>query len=160
MKIMHITRVSLLVSLSIVLSFVKVFSMPQGGSITLMFLPLFFINRRYRLLYSTIAVVIVATINVMFDGYFLNPIQVGFDYYFPIFIMTIASAKRFENIRFLIALVIALGFYSLSGYLFFEVPFKASVIYNGTWLIPTVILNVIIYKLTKHRILAMLREDL
>lgn len=75
-----LTETAIMAALSIVLSYIVVFRMPQGGSVSLVLVPLIFLSLRRGPLWGCAAGVICGVVQLMFGGSFLNPIQVLFDY--------------------------------------------------------------------------------
>ncbi len=135
-------------ALSIALSFLKVFQMPQGGSITLYLIPIMFIAIRLNFKSAFVCCLIVAIVQVM-NGYILGVFQVGLDYILPVCaISLLAFVKEGKNVKLIIALIlvgiIMLSSYVLSGMIYFEASFEASLIYNATFFVPMYVLSSII----------------
>lgn len=155
MKTKQIVLIGFISALALILSLLKVFSMPQGGSITLYLIPLYFAAFNFDKKSCIFVAIVTATLQIIFGGYILNPIQVILDYYLPIlFITTCGIYGLNKYVSILIGSLLAMSSYVLSGMIFFEVPFIPSIIYNATFFIPTIIINGIIFiainpKLTK-----------
>lgn len=153
MKTKQIVIIGLISAITLSLSLFKVFSMPQGGSITLYLIPLYFVAFNFNLKDAFFVGFISATLQIIFGGYILNPIQVILDYYLPIlFITTCGVYTKNIFINILIGSLFAMLSYVISGVIFFEVDFIPSLIYNATFFIPTVIINMIVFLLINTKL--------
>ncbi|MGE5552537.1 MAG: energy-coupled thiamine transporter ThiT [Betaproteobacteria bacterium] len=75
-----ITEVGLAVALAAVLHFVKVFEAPQGGSVSLEMLPLFFVALRRGAGTGFLAGVLFGFLNLVLKPYVVTPVQFALDY--------------------------------------------------------------------------------
>ncbi|MDF9867743.1 thiamine transporter [Bacilli bacterium PM5-3] len=154
-KTKEIVNIALLAALAFLLSQFELFKMPQGGSITLYLVPLFFAAFNNDLKTNVFIAIVTATLQVLIGGYILNPIQVVLDYYLPI--LLICTCQVFKLNRYLnlcIGSLLAMFSYVVSGMVFFETPFIASIGYNATFFIPTIILNIIVFSIINPRLSA------
>lgn len=148
MKTKQIIIIGLISAIALVLSLFKVFTMPQGGSITLYLIPLYFVASNFKLKDAFYVAIVSATLQIIFGGYILNPIQVALDYYLPIiFITTCAIYTKNFYINVVIGSLLAMSSYVISGMIFFQIEFIPSIIYNATFFVPTIIINLIIFSL-------------
>ncbi len=153
MQTKQIVLIGFISAITLVLSLLKVFSMPQGGSITLYLIPLYFVAFNFDFKSCFFVAIVTATLQIMFGGYILNPIQVILDYYLPILFITTCGIYRLNKyVNILIGSVLAMASYVLSGMIFFEVDFIPSIIYNATFFIPTIIINVIIFMILNPKL--------
>lgn len=153
LKTRELVNIAAIAVLAAVLSLFELFRMPQGGSITLYLVPLFFGAFNEDLKTNVFIAIITATLQIFLGGYILNPVQILLDYYLPVlFICTSAifSLNRFVNLG--LGSMLAMVSYVISGMVFFQTPFVASVIYNATFFIPTLILNMIVFALINPRL--------
>ncbi len=139
---------ALCVALSVVLSYLKVFKMPQGGSITLEMAPLFFFAYRHGFKWGISAGALSGLLQMLFGGYIYHPVQAILDY--PLAFACTGLAGAFGP-HFLIGTAAA-GFarfvcHVLSGVIFFasyapagQNPWIYSSIYNAGYMIPDLIL--------------------
>ncbi|MDL2211533.1 energy-coupled thiamine transporter ThiT [Erysipelotrichaceae bacterium OttesenSCG-928-M19] len=152
-KTKEIVNIALISAIAFLLSLVILFRMPNGGSITVYLVPLFFAAFNNDLKTNVFIAIVTATLQVLFGGYVLNPIQVMLDYYLPVMFICICMIFRLNKyINLFIGSLLAMVCYVISGMIFFEVPFLASIIYNATFFIPTIILNLIIFALINPRL--------
>jgi thiamine transporter len=76
-----IAEVSIIVALSLVLNFIKIFQMPQGGSITLgSMVPVLLLSFRRGPKVGVFAGVIFGFAQMMLDGWFYSPVGMFLDY--------------------------------------------------------------------------------
>jgi thiamine transporter len=71
---------ALCVALSVVFSGFKLFSMPQGGSVTLEMAPLLYFSYKYGWRWGIAAGVLSGVFQMVFGGYVVHPIQAILDY--------------------------------------------------------------------------------
>ncbi|MBR2916184.1 MAG: energy-coupled thiamine transporter ThiT, partial [Clostridia bacterium] len=79
-KINVMVETAIMIALSVVLSFVKVWSMPQGGTVSLTMLPLFVLAFRRGALPAIIGGIIYGAISIIFDGVIYHPMSILLDY--------------------------------------------------------------------------------
>ena len=143
---------ALCVALSVVFSGLKLFSMPQGGSITLEMAPLFFFAYKYGFGWGFAAGAIAGGFQIIFGGYVVHPIQAFLDY--PAAFASIGIAGVFGQSTkeiiagTLIASVARLVCHVMSGVIFFAsyAPegtnvWLCSFIYNVTFLVPAILIS-------------------
>ncbi|MDR1782617.1 MAG: energy-coupled thiamine transporter ThiT [Bacilli bacterium] len=151
-KTKDLVVIALISAISYLLSMLVVFRMPQGGSITLYLVPLLLAAFNDKFRNCLLIGLITSLLQIVLGGYFLNPVQVCFDYVIPVTLICISGyiiTRNNNNILtnilgFIIACVLALLSYVCSGMLFYETPFVPSIIYNATFFVPTIIINLII----------------
>ncbi|HEL1619022.1 TPA: energy-coupled thiamine transporter ThiT [Streptococcus suis] len=79
-KLSLLTEVAIFSAIALVFDKVPLFTMPQGGSISLVMLPILLIALRHGLTAGLLTGGIVGTIQLFYGGYFLNVFQVFLDY--------------------------------------------------------------------------------
>jgi thiamine transporter len=142
---------ALCVALSVVFSYLKLFSMPHGGSITLEMAPLLYFSYKYRYKWGMTAGLVSGLLQAVFGGYVAHPAQGILDY--PTAFACMGLAGRFgESAKGVIAgtsLAVAsrLICHVLSGVMFFasyapegQNIWAYSIIYNATFMIPSAII--------------------
>lgn len=165
-----LTEIGLVVALAFILDLVKLWRVPQGGSITLAAVPLVILALRHGLGASLLAGGLLGTIKLLFGGYVVHPLQAILDY--PLAFILLGLVGAFRKLYFkkdgawwTISLAIFTGIlgrficHFLSGLLFFSqyAPEGMSLIwyttiYNGIHLIPTMILtNIVVLFLTRYK---------
>ncbi|MEG0364746.1 MAG: energy-coupled thiamine transporter ThiT [Erysipelotrichales bacterium] len=147
MKTRNMVFIAIISALALLLSLLTFFQMPNGGSVTLYLVPLFIAAFNKDIKTNIFIAIVTATLQVM-TGYFLNPLQVILDYYFPV--MMLCCCKMFkvnEYFDVLVAGILALLSYTISGMIFFKLTFIPSMTYNAIHFIPTIIICYIIYRI-------------
>jgi thiamine transporter len=143
---------ALCVALSVVLSYLKLFSMPQGGSITLEMAPLLYFSYKYRYKWGITAGFVAGLLQAVFGGYVAHPAQGILDYPAAFACMGLAGCFG-ESGRGIIAgtaLAVAarLVCHVLSGVIFFaeyapegQNPWIYSIVYNASYMVPSAIIT-------------------
>ncbi len=156
-KVMQITNIAILISLSLVLNMIVFFRMPQGGSVTLHLVPLLLISKKYGAKVGILASLITSTVNMLLGSSVIGVFQVLLDYYLsPLFIVlfSIKSVnKKIDVVVILLLSIFSLAAHVLSGILYYDVSFQFSVVYNISYFIPLIFVNVIVYYLIHDRIM-------
>ncbi len=124
------------------------FAWLNGGSISIACIPIFVAGYKYGLKGGLLCGALVGFIQLLWSKYLINPIQVGLDYVIPNLVCgfvglvssRVANTEHSKVSRILyIAVSIVLVFIlriastTISGVLFWETPFGASLVYNGTY---------------------------
>ena len=158
-----ITRTSICIALGTLLSMIKVFNLPQGGSITLCS-NLFFILPGYwfGLSIGLMAGLIAGLINFMCDPVFLHPLQFVFDYILAfgclgvshVFINKISKKHNSLVTPYLLTMSLKLLFNIISGIIFFgsyapkDMPVVFySVLYNLSYSCPEAVLTLVLMQI-------------
>jgi thiamine transporter len=164
-RVRILAEATVLIALSIVLKDVlpPIYHMPQGGSITIAGLvPLIWFALRRGVKYGIFAGFVYGLIHAALPGsYIIHPVQGLLDY--PLAFAALGSAGLFKKVPVAgIALAIFGRFLSsfVAGLFFFtDNPFSiegvyASAVYNGTYLIPELVITVVvIYILLQRKLL-------
>lgn len=79
-KLHTLAEIAIFSAIALILDKLPLFTMPQGGSVSLVMLPILLLAIRHGLSTGLIAGIIVGTIQLFFGGYFLNVFQVFLDY--------------------------------------------------------------------------------
>ncbi len=151
-----LTHMSLMLALSIILHALRLYHMPQGGSITLgAMLPIIFISYRYGPAVGFLTGFIYGMINLIQDPFIVQPVQVLFDY--PLPFMALGLAGYFPKHRFWGAIIGVSGRFLchfISGVAFFAnyapsgvSPYWYSLTFNMTYLLPNLIICLILLRL-------------
>ena len=124
-----LTVISILISLSVILSFTKVIRLPQGGSITLFSTaPILILSILYGSKIGVISGLITGIIHMFFDFIVVHPFQILLDYIFPYMFLGLVSVfLDYNNIKkykivfgMILVFILSVGSYSLSGMIFFS----------------------------------------
>jgi len=147
---------ALMVALGLVLSFVKVYTLPNGGSITLgSMIPVLIFSLRYGAPAGFLAGVAHGLLQLIVEPYFVHPAQVILDYPLAFGLLGLAGLLQTRPLAG-VALGIAGRFVShyLSGVIFFAQyapegmsPFLYSALYNGSYLLPEMIISALVVAL-------------
>ncbi|MDR0649703.1 MAG: energy-coupled thiamine transporter ThiT [Synergistaceae bacterium] len=148
-RVKVIVEGALCVALSVVLSYFKMFSMPQGGSITLEMAPLLYFSYKRGFKWGTAAGLMSGTLMMLFGGYIAHPVQALLDYPLAFAIIGFAGFFREKLVTGTIAVGVArFACHVLSGVIFFasytpegQNPWAYSAIYNASYMIPTLLLS-------------------
>lgn len=140
---------ALCIALSVILSSFKIFRMPQGGSITLEMLPLLFFAYRRGAAWGITAGGVSGFFQLIFDGFFFHPLQVLLDYPMAMACMGLGGLfKQHKVFSTFLAGTGRLFCHILSGVVFFssyapigQNVWLYSLIYNATFLIPSLVLS-------------------
>lgn len=168
-QIYFIAEVSIFAALGLVFDFLAgLYSSviwPNGGSITLAFVPIFIMGYRHGLKGGLLTGLLVGTIQLLWSGYMLNFLQVMLDYVLPNVLLGLVgivsnSVKTSKSLKqvviILISIVIScfLRFTSLtvSGIVYWNTGFVASVLYNGGYTLISMIVSMIVTPIIVMRI--------
>ena len=148
--------IGLMLAVTILLHQLKLYHMPQGGSITCgAMLPLLFIAYRYGPGIGCLTGFLYGLINILQDPFILHPLQVLFDY--PLPYMMLGLAALWPGHRCLSTLLAFCGRYLchfISGAVFFgsyapegTSPYLYSLVFNATYLLPEFLICFLLLKL-------------
>ncbi len=154
-----IAEMGLVAGIAFGLSFVKLYHMPQGGSITLEDIPvlIYAVLRGWRR--GMISGGILGVLIMMSDPYFVHPLQVILDYPLPFALLGVCGL--FSNVYIGIIFSITAKFFShwLSGVVFFASyapkgmnPMIYSAIYNGTTALPNLVIALVLVPIILRRL--------
>ena len=146
---------ALMLALTIVLHQLRIYHMPQGGSVTLgSMLPLLFLSFRYGPGIGFLAGFLYGMINLLQDPFILHPVQVLFDYPLPYMVLGIAG---FFPGRYLLGAILGVSVrflcHFISGIVFFAsyAPAGTSTslyafIFNASYLVPELLICLLLLK--------------
>ncbi|MDO4560673.1 MAG: energy-coupled thiamine transporter ThiT [bacterium] len=135
---------ALSIALAVVLSYFKIFTMPQGGSVSLTLLPLLIFSFRNGWRYGILVGAVTGLLRLMLGGYVVHPLQALLDY--PVASGLVGLAGFFTARKWLGVICACFANFAaavLSGVVFFSSYAPAgtnvwlySVLYNGSSAIP------------------------
>lgn len=151
-----LAAIGMALALTVILHAVRLYHLPQGGSITLgSMLPLLLISFRYGPLMGYLGGVVYGFINLLQDPYVLSPVQVLFDY--PLPYMALGIAGYFKERVFIGAIC---GIFArfichfISGIVFFASyappgmsPYWYSLVVNVSYLLPEMAICLVLLKM-------------
>lgn len=153
----------MIVALATVLSYIKIFHLPQGGSITAgSLVPLLWFSLRRGPKIGVFACLVYGLVQLMLEPYVYHPVQVLLDY--PLAFGVIGLAGLFKRRPFIGVVVGIAGRFVahfLSGIIFFAEyappgmhPAIYSAIYNGSYLMGELVVSAILtYVIIKRGLL-------
>lgn len=159
---------ALSIALSFVLSYVKLFRMPQAGSVTLAsMLPLMLFSAAYGVGPGLLAGAGYGLLQYLQGGYFAHPIQFLLDYPLAFALIGLAGLyrvlpKRWQKWSLYACMVLgALGralSATMAGIFYWDTAPWASLVYNGAYLIPDTLICIVLAALVGKRIMRMMRN--
>ncbi len=164
-----IVHVGLMIALTVILHNIRLYHMPQGGSITLgSMIPILLIAFRYGPVGGYLAGFVYGLINLIQDPYILHPVQVLFDY--PLPYMALGLAGYFKDRIFIGTIVATCGRFIchfISGAVFFGSyapagmsPYWYSMVFNATYLVPELMICLVVLRaLPVKRLLFQMKRD-
>ena len=155
-----VLHAALLIALTIILHQIRIFHMPQGGSVTLgAMLPLLLLSFRYGPGVGMLAGFLYGCVSLIQDPFILHPVQVLFDYPLPYMAMGAAGLfPRRMAVGVALAFLLRFACHVISGVVFFASyapegtdPLVYSLLYNAGTLIPECIICGVLLKLLPIR---------
>ena len=158
------TEIGMAVALSVILNFIPLWRMPQGGSISLEMLPILIIALRWGAGPGMMAGAVYGLVQLAFGPFIIHPAQLVLDYPLPYMLVGLAgifSSKinlkaKGSTYGWLLLAVLTGGLgrfisHFLSGIIFFaqyapegQNPWVYSAIYNVSYLLPALLLSYVI----------------
>lgn len=149
-QILFIAEVGIFSAIALVLDLVAgIYSealWPNGGSMTLAFVPIFIMGYKYGLKGGLLTGLVVGVIQLIWSKWLLNVPQVLLDYVLPNVVLGlvgfVSSKVQTSNIKtksiyiilsIIIVSILRLACFTASGVLYWETGFVASIFYNGTF---------------------------
>ncbi|HEM4474761.1 TPA: energy-coupled thiamine transporter ThiT [Streptococcus suis] len=116
-KLPILAEVAIFSAIALVFDKIPLFTMPQGGSVSLVMLPILLLALRHGLGVGVLTGGIVGTIQLFYGGYFLNVFQVFLDYAFSyagiglagLVAPTLSKQNNLKNATLIITLASFLG---------------------------------------------------
>ena len=154
-KILFMTECAIMVALAVLCSFIKVWEMPQGGSVSLTMVPLFVIAYRRGAVAGIVTGAIYGVISMLFAGVIYHPMSILLDYVLAFALVGISGFFRKSTLGIILGTTsgVAGRFISslVSGAVLFaeyapegQNPWVYSLIYQATYLIPELIISILI----------------
>ena len=156
MKKLHLlTEIAAFIALAVICSFIKVWEMPQGGSVALTMVPILLIAFRRGPLAGLVTGGVYGLISMLLAGTIYHPMSILLDYILAFALVGIAGFFRKSLVgvmggtllgvagRFLSSLVsgaVLFGDYAPAG----QNPWVYSLIYQATYLIPELIICLVV----------------
>lgn len=142
---------ALSIALSFVLSCIRLYRMPQGGSVTpASMLPLMLFSAAFGVGPGLLAGLVYGVLQYLQGGWFLNVWQFALDYLLAFAALGLAGLARKLPEKwglYCAMLIAAIGralSATLAGIMFWDTAPWASLVYNGTYLIPEVVICMVL----------------
>ena len=155
---------ALCVALSFVLSCIRLYRMPTGGSVTPgSMLPLMLFSVAYGAGPGLLAGLVYGVLQYLQGGWFLNVWQFLLDYLLAFGALGLAGlAKKLPKTWGLYAAIIIAAVTralsaTLAGYMFWDTAFWPSLVYNGTYLIPDTLICIVLALLVAKPVMKILQ---
>ena len=159
---------ALSIALSFILSYIKIFRMPNSGSVTLAsMLPLMLFAASYGVGPGLLAGAAYGLLQYLQGGYFVHPIQFLLDYPIAFALIGLAGLYKFmpkawSQWSIYAAMVLgALGrclSATLAGIFYWETAPWASLVYNGAYLVPDTLICIALAIFVGKRVIKMMHR--
>jgi len=160
-----LAEIAVTIALAVVLSYIKIFNMPYGGSVTLgSMVPILLISYRRGVKVGVATGAIYGLVHMFLDGWFYSPVGMFLDYPFAFGVLGLAGYfKEKPVIGVVVGLVCRFIGHFISGVVFFWMyapegmsPIVYSAIYNGSYILPEMVISgILIYLLVQRNVLNM-----
>ena len=151
--VQRLVELGIAIALVVVLSNVRIYKLPQGGSITAgSMVPIFYIALRWGARWGITAGILAGVVNYIFEPFFVHPLQVLLDY--PVAFGALGLAGLFQRQRVVGIVIGGAGrwlAHFVSGIVYFAQyapkgtsPAVYSAVYNGSYMLPEVVISVIL----------------
>ena len=157
---------ALCIALSFVLSCVRLFRMPQGGSVTPgSMLPIMLFSAVFGVGPGLLAGLTYGVLQYFQGGWFANVWQFALDYLLAFAALGLTGLAKFfpKKWGLYLAMVIAALCRALSatlaGIMFWDTAPWASLVYNGTYLIPDTLICILLALLIGERLMKVMKAD-
>lgn len=158
------------VALAFVLSYIKVYRMPNSGSVTLAsMLPLMIFSAAFGVGPGLMAGAVDGLLQYLQGGYFVHPVQFLLDYVLAYGLVGLAGLYRYlpkvwGKWRLFLAMIIGAAARAVSatlaGVFFWDTALWPSMVYNGAYLIPDTIICIFVAFFVGERLLREMRKGL
>lgn len=154
-KVRKMTECGVAIALAVILSFVVLWRMPQGGSVSLVMVPLFIVSYRHGAAWGVMSGAVYSLLALMIDGAIYHPLSVLLDYILAFGAVGVAGFFKTDLKGIIVGTVLGvLGrfiFSFLSGWLLFasyapegQNAFVYSLVYQASYLVPELVLNILV----------------
>lgn len=156
---------ALCIALSFVLSCIRLFRMPQGGSVTPgSMLPLMLFSAVFGVGPGLLAGLTYGVLQYFQGGWFVNVWQFALDYLLAFAALGLAGLAKYFPKKWGLYLAMAIAALcralsaTLAGIMFWETAPLASLVYNGTYLIPDTLICMLLALLIGDRLMKILKS--
>ena len=153
-KTRFISEVAVSVSLAVICSFIRVWEMPQGGSVALTMIPIILVAIRCGTLAGIMSGAIYGVISLLIAGVIYHPMSVVLDYVLAFGILGVAGVFKKDTVGIICGTVVGVfgRFVSstVSGAVLFasyapagQNPWVYSVGYQATYMVPELVISLV-----------------
>lgn len=160
-KVQIMVETAVLVGASLLLSELRLFRAPQGGSVSLEMLPIFLLALRRGGAAGMLGGALLGLLQIILGGYYVHPLQIVLDYPASFLVLGVAGFGLLRRVRWLgiaTGTLLRLAIHTISGMVFFAeyAPVGRSVLwysltYNAGYLVPSAVLTWLIIWLLERR---------
>lgn len=153
-RLLRVVETGIMIAAAVALSYVKIYEMPQGGSVTLgSMVPVLLIALRYGAGWGMATGAIAGLIQYVLEPYFVHPVQFLLDYPLAFAALGLAgfARGRSQTVAAWLGPVALFGRFLahvVSGAVFFaeyapagQSPWVYSAIYNGSYMVPELVIS-------------------
>ena len=149
------TECAVAIALAVICSFIKVWEMPQGGSVALTMIPILIISYRRGLLAGSISGVLYGLISLLFAGVVYHPMSILLDYVLAFGLIGVAGLFKRDWKGIVLGTIVGISFRFLSslvsGAVLFasyapegQNPWIYSLVYQATYMVPELIICLVV----------------
>ncbi len=154
-KVNVLVEIAICVAMAVVCSFIKVWEMPQGGSVALTMIPILIVAVRRGVASGTVAGAIYGAVSMLLSGVIYHPMSILLDYVLAFGLLGIAGFFKSSLPRVLVGCTagVAGRFLSslVSGAVLFaeyapagQNPWVYSLIYQATYMVPELVIALVV----------------
>ncbi|MGI6075036.1 MAG: energy-coupled thiamine transporter ThiT [Pyramidobacter sp.] len=155
-----LAEAALTIALAVVFSRIKLYRLPQGGSITLEIVPLIVLALRWGLWRGMAAGAVAGILQWILGGYVVHPVQGILDYPLAYAVMGFAAIAHGKDwIGVVVACLLRIACHVASGVVFFASyapegmnPLMYSLVYNGSFMCVNMVIALILVPLIMKRL--------
>lgn len=152
-KTRKLTEIAVCIALAVVCSFIRVWEMPQGGSVALTMVPILFIAYKRGMVAGVITGAIYGLLSMLIAGVIYHPASILLDYVLAFGALGLAGAFGKGAYRLVLGSVVGVagrfGCSLVSGAVLFaeyapagQNPWVYSLIYQATYMVPELIISI------------------
>jgi len=160
-QVQIMVETAVLVGAALLLSELRLFRAPQGGSVALGMLPIFVLAFRRGGAAALVGGALVGVLKIILGGYYVHPVQILLDYPASYMVLAVAGFGLFKKVRWLgvtAGTLLRLIVHVISGAVFFAEYTPEgysvvgySVVYNAWFMVPSAVLTLLIILLLDTR---------
>ncbi len=151
-SVVFLTEIGVSVALAAVLGTVRIYRAPQGGSVSLVMVPILYLALRRGPGSGMLAGIVLGVVKLLLDPYVVHPLQVVMDYPLAYGVLGIAGAfPRYPTLGVLAGSLARFLVHLLSGVVFFAsyAPegsnvWAYSALYNASYMVPEAAISAIL----------------